>query len=34
MYMGYILAVVAGIALPSWVFLIGYVLDAFNPNTS
>lgn len=31
---GYILAILAGAALPSFVFFIGYILDAFNPTTS
>lgn len=34
MVFGYILAILAGAGLPSFVFLIGYILDSFNPNES
>jgi ATP-binding cassette subfamily B (MDR/TAP) protein 1 len=34
MIFGYLLASLAGAGLPSFVFLIGYILDSFNPNTS
>lgn len=34
MIFGGVLACVAGAGLPSFVFLIGYIIDSFNPNTS
>ena len=34
MYVGWALAALSGLGMPSFVFLIGYILDDFNSNTN
>jgi len=33
MYVGWAAAAITGCGMPSFVFLIGYVIDSFSPNT-
>jgi hypothetical protein len=34
LYIGWLAAIAAGIGIPSWVFILGNVLDAFNPSVT
>ena len=34
MYIGWVCALTAGVGMPSFVFLIGSIIDSFNSNTT